>query len=384
MRKAPTILGQVFGRLSLWHRFSYIVQKMDGDKYVKKFRTADVLKWFLLATIVGAESLRGLREYLRQNKRTLAASGIKDANLSSLSKAMSSRSANAIEEFFLYLVSKFPEAPRKLKKNIRLAAHIMDGTSIDVFGKGAEWAKGGKQRQEVRVVLLSQMGGVPVGAEVTGASVSEIRSAESMDFPSVRLLAMDRGYTKYGFWQRLTDDEIFFITRAKDNMRYEVISARRGRKPEGVLKDEKIQVYKSIPQEILHPMTLRRIEYMTPEGKLLVFVTNNHDVVADDIAELYRSRWEIEIFFKFLKQNFKASRLIVRNSNAVRAQIFAMLILILLIHMLKKEMRFDGNLFLLFRKIRCASLIRIPIAQCLSPPKTTRYDEKAKYTLTLF
>jgi len=384
MRNAPTILGQVLSNLQLWHKFSSIVKKIGADRYVKEFRTVDVLKWLIVSVIVGVKSLRELGEYLRYNRGMLAVAGVKCAGLSTLSHAMSNRDADALEKFFYYLVEQFRCVPMKLKKNIELASYIMDGTNITVFGQGSEWAKAKRHRHEVRVVLLTQMGGVPVGAEISGASVAEITSAQKLDMSNVQLLVMDRGYKKYGFWQRLTDDGKFFITRAMDNMVYEVAGARRGRRPAGILDDDYIRVYKNRHTRTFYPMKLRLIEYKTSDGKILRFVTNNLELVADDIAELYRKRWEIETFFRFLKQTFNASRLIARSPNAVRAQIFAMLILVLLLHILKQQMRFDGNLFQLFRKISCVPLKTIPMQMLITHNDRTTYESSVPFCNSLF
>ncbi len=269
----------------------------------------------------------------------------------------------------------------KIGRNFKKFVSIVDATCMPMKGHGTEWAKGGKSRQEARAHVLIDASGMPLDMVVSGASMHEIKGMSGLDLAGTEVLVMDRGYYGFDLWRKLDKQGITFVTRAKRDVRYEVVSNRRGRRPKGVIEDQEIRFDNRKKRDAIKGLRMRRIVFMSHKGKL-TFLTNDLESSASVICELYRSRWEIEVFFKWIKQNLKIKRFYGRNKNAIECQLWVAMIVYLLIYMLKKNHSYKGSNLTLIRLISAKLFSNVTIAHALSPPKSSSY--KNDHQLKLF
>ena len=210
-------------------------------------------------------------------------------------------------------------------------------------------------------------GYLPAFVAISPAREPEIKKARSLSLPKGSIVVEDLGYTDYAWYAQLTAQKIFFVTRQKRNARYEVLEHRKVNKNQGLLSDQTIRLTGAKAQEC--PVPLRRIAYRdAATGRRYVFLTNHFKLAAKTIADIYKERWQIEIFFRFIKQNLKIKAFIGNSENAVLTQIYAALIVYLLLCYLK----FMCNLSItlqncirilqlnLFRTCTCAGTLRTP------------------------
>jgi hypothetical protein len=221
----------------------------------------------------------------------------------------------------------------------------MDASTIDLCLTLFDWAKFRQTKGAVKLhLLLDHEGYLPTFALITTGKVHDVKVAQKLSFPPGSIVAMDRGYNDYGMFGRWTEQQIYFVTRLKRNATYRVIERRRAPKQLGILCDQVIRLTGLAAQRDC-PYPLRRIKYRDPEtGDVLVYVTNHLDFGPTTIARIYKDRWQIELFFKALKQNLKIKTFVGTSANALRIQIWTALIAILLLKYLQFRSRLNWAL----------------------------------------
>ena len=221
----------------------------------------------------------------------------------------------------------------------------MDSSTIDLCLEMFDWAKFRRTKGAVKLhLLLDHDGYLPCFAIVTEGKVSDVKVAHQFRFERGTIVADDRGYNDYALFGRWTDEGVYFVTRMKDNAIYEVVGEREVPQNRNILKDELIELRgpKAI-EKCPHP--LRRIEVYDPEKeKILVFLTNHMTLGATTIAAIYKDRWQIETFFKTLKQNLKIKTFVGTSANAVKIQIWTALIAMLILRFLQLRSKFNWSL----------------------------------------
>jgi hypothetical protein len=212
----------------------------------------------------------------------------------------------------------------------------LDSTTIDLCLSVFDWARFRRAKGAIKLhLILDHDGYLPEFAFITEGKVADVKVARQLDFTSGTIVVDDRGYTDYTLWGRWCSQHVYFVTRMKDNALYEVIGDKQVPLHRHVLQDEQIELRG--PKAIEKcPYPLRRIEAEDPEtGEILVFITNHMGLGASTIAAIYKDRWQIEIFFKALKQNLKIKTFVGTSPNAVKIQIWTALIAILILKFLQ-------------------------------------------------
>lgn len=371
MNFTPTILTQIFKQINRL-KFQSIVKDNSADKYVKKISSVFLLNLMIFAQLSETKSMRHLVQILKASSSKLYHLGLKDVSLNGISHALSNRPSEVYRKLFYSLQASSIRKKTPIGKNLRKFVSIVDSTSMPFKGKGSDWAQAGKSRREARAHVLIDANGNPLDMVVTGAQVHEIRGFKKLDLGKTEILIMDRAYYGYGFWEHLIETGIVFVTRGKRNMIYEVISNRKGRRSKGVIEDQRIWFYER--RNSIKRIELRRIKMITPKG-VIVFITNDLQSPAKRICELYKSRWEIEIFFKWIKQNLKIKRFLGRNKNAIEIQLWVAMIVYLILQMIKNDFKFNGSILDLIRLISLKLLCHVGMADMLSPPKSIAYQD---------
>ena len=225
----------------------------------------------------------------------------------------------------------------------------MDATTIDLCLAAFDWAAFRRKKGGIKLhLLLDHDGHLPTLAVIRPAKIHEAKIARFLDFPTGSILVFDRAYNDFEWFAELSERQIFFVTRMKDRTRYEVLS---GRAVAGaVLADEHIVMVKEYPG--LDPVELRRVEIMTPDGEILVFLTNNFALAASTIAAIYKDRWQIETFFRAIKQNLRIKTFVGTSANAVHIQIWTALIAMLVLRYLQLKSKTGWSLSNLLALLR--------------------------------
>jgi IS4 transposase len=208
-----------------------------------------------------------------------------------------------------------------------------------------DWARFRRTKGAIKLhLLLDHEGYLPEFAWITEGKLADVKVAQQLYFAPGTIVIDDRGYTDYALWGRWCSQQVYFVTRMKDNALYEVIGDKRIPHHRHILKDEQIELRG--PKAIEKcPCPLRRIEAEDPEtGEILVFITNHIDLGASTIAAIYKDRWQIESFFKALKQNLKIKTFVGTSPNAVKIQIWTALIAMLILKFLQLRSKFHWSL----------------------------------------
>jgi IS4 transposase len=241
------------------------------------------------------------------------------------------------------------------KKKFRFKNKLfsLDATVIELCARLFDWAKFRRTKGAVKLhLLLDHEGYLPVFAHITEGRVHEVRIARGLSFPKGSLLAIDRGYADYGLFYTWTVQGIYFVTRQKDNADYSVVKSNPLPENRNILKDQGIQLEGYYTRQKC-PCLLRRIEVWDKENEeTIVLLTNHVEFGATTIAGIYKDRWQIEIFFKTIKQNLKIKTFVGTSPNALMTQIWTALIAILLLKYLKFRSTFAWSLSNLVAMLR--------------------------------
>jgi hypothetical protein len=346
MVRSTSLFGQLLG-LFPRNEFYRAVGQHNAERYAKGFTCWEQFVAMLFCQLAQAHSLREICGGLACCLGKLTHLGVKRApKKSTLAYANEHRPWQLYETVFGQLLAKCRGLARgKTKFRFRNKLYSMDASTIDLCLSLFDWAKFRQTKGAVKLhLLLDHEGYLPTFALITTGKVHDVKVAQKLSFPTGSIVAMDRGYNDYSMFGRWTEQRIYFVTRLKRNATYRVIERRRAPKHLGILCDQVIRLTGTAARrDCPHP--LRRIKYRDPEtGDVLVFLTNHLDFGSTTIARIYKDRWQIELFFKALKQNLKIKTFVGTSSNALRIQIWTALIAILLLKYLQLRSRLNWAL----------------------------------------
>ena len=317
--------------------FALLVKQHQAERHAKGFACRTQFVAMLFCQLAHADSLREICNGLACCQGKLVHLGIPNApNKSTLSYANEHRPAALFEDLFYTSLNRFRDqqglGARKAKFRFKNKLLSLDSTTISLCLDLFPWAKFRQAKGGVKAhVLLDHDDYLPSYVLITEAKKSDVRMAQSLDLNAGSIVAMDRGYNDYALFGKWTDRGVFFVTRLKDNAAYEVVESAMGPLPPNILADELIrftgaQAVKNCP----HPV--RRVVVWDPiNEREIVLLTNLLHFGPTTIAAIYKDRWEIELFFKALKQNLKVKSFVGTSRNALLIQIWTALIAMLLL-----------------------------------------------------
>jgi len=349
-----TVMNQLL-QLIPRHEFERIVREHGADRNVKKFSCYQQLVVMLLAQLRGLDSLREIETALVAHQSRWYHLGLKTVKRSTLADANTSRPWRIYEALYYRLLERCQNfAPRHGFK-IPNPIVSMDATTINLCLSVFPWANYQNTKGAVKLhCQLDYAGHLPTRIVVTNARRRELKVVQEEDFSLQpdSILLVDRGYTNYSWYQHLTDRGVWFITRARKNIDYTLLGQHTLPKKPGFVADETICLTHKKAKKI-HPCPLRLLTVLEPKTlKPIRILTNNFSLDAEAIADLYRARWEIEIFFKWIKQNLKIKSFVGTSKNAVLAQIWIAMCAYLLLCYIKFQSRSQHSLLELSRLIR--------------------------------
>ena len=332
-----------------------LIPRIDFERMVKEtgaeHRSKGLSSWsqfvgMLFCQLGRAHSLREIEGGLKSCEGKLAHLGIEAPARSSLAYANAHRTWELYEKVF-YQLFETVAAKAVGKKKFRFKNKLVsiDSTVIDLCLSMYDWAKYRTTKGAVKLhLVLDHDGYLPCFGIITDGKVHDVKAAHQMHFAPGTIVVDDRGYNDYRLFANWTDGGVFFVTRMKDNALYEVVEEREPPKNRNILKDQVIRLTGTGAQEKC-PHLLRRIEAVREDtGGILVFITNHLKLGASTVAAIYKDRWQIELFFKALKQNLKIKTFVGTSANAVKTQIWTALISMLLLRFLQMSSQFGWSL----------------------------------------
>jgi putative transposase len=305
---------------------------------------------------------------LKARLKSLYHLGVRPVARSTFADANNRRPASFFEALFAVLYRRcLPLAPRH-KFKFKNKLYSLDATVVSLCLTLFPWASFRRTKAGIKLhTLLDHDGYLPAFVALTPAREHEVKKARTLNLPKGSIVVEDLGYTDYAWYGQLTAQNIFFVTRQKRNARYRVLERRPVKAALGLVSDETIRLTGAKAREC--PKPLRRIVYQDPAtGKRYVFLTNHFRLVAKTIADIYQERWQIEIFFRFIKQNLKIKAFLGNSENAVLSQIYAALIVYLLLCYTKFLCNLSVTLQNFMRILQLNLFRTCPVQELFEPP----------------
>lgn len=324
--------------------FEALVGECNAERHARGFSSWDQFVAMLFCQLGRANSLREICDGLASMEGKVRHLGIESPKRSTLAYANEHRPWELFKAVFDQLLARVRGAldlGHRFRFNNPLLS--MDATVIDLCLATFDWARYKRKKGAVKLhMLLDHAGLLPTFCVITDGKVHEINVARTLDFAPGTIVVFDRGYVDYDWFRRLSESKVSFVTRLRDNAQYQIVQDRPLTRP-NILSDQIIMLQKA-PQYGYEPLRLRRIVALvkdprTNDETALEFFTNAFHLAAATIAEIYRDRWEIESFFKIIKQNLRIKTFVGTSANAVRTQIWAALIAILVLKFLQLSAR---------------------------------------------
>lgn len=331
---------QLFSRVE----FQVAVQATHAERHARGFTCWDQFVAMLFCHLGRAHSLREIVGGLASCEGRLAHLGAKAPARATLAYANAHRPWTLFQEVFGQLWARCrtvaPQKPFRFKHKLL----SVDATVIELCAEVFTWARYQRTKGAVKLhFTLDHDGYLPTVMVLTDGNHHEAPVIRRQTFGPDTLLVFDRGYQDFAWWAHLTTTGVWFVTRLRSNLVYAVEADRPGPLPRGILADQRIRMTSPYAQA-RYPGVLRRVVQVTPDGEPLVFVTNHLTLAASTIARIYRDRWQIEIFFKTLKQHLRVKTFVGTSVNALHIQIWTALIALLVLTYLKWKASFGWSL----------------------------------------
>jgi hypothetical protein len=327
MAHCNTIFHQML-KLIPRHHFAKLEADHGTGRKARSFSRWSQLVHLLSMQLTARASLRDGVASLKARLKSLYHLGVKPVARSTFADANSQRPASFFEALFALMYRRCQPVAPKHKFRFKNKLFSLDATVVSLCLSLFPWARFRRTKGGIKLhTLLDHDGYLPAFMAISEAREHEVQRARSLSLPKGSIVVEDMGYTDYDRYAQLTAEKIFFVTRQKCNARYETLERRKVNKKQGLLSDQTIRLK---AREC--PLPLRRIAYRdAATGRRYVFLTNHFRLAAKTIADIYKERWQIEIFFRFIKQNLKIKAFIGNSENVVMSQIYAALIVYLLL-----------------------------------------------------
>ena len=352
------------------HTFRRCVARYQGDYKVKKFSCLDQYLCMAFAQITYRESLRDIEICLRAQEQKLYHMGIRGKiSRSTIADANEQRNWNIYADLAYSLIN----TARKLYSDESFAfeleqtAYALDATTIDLCLSMFPWANFRQNKGAIKLhTLLDLRCNIPSFIHVSDGKLHEVNTLDIVPFEPGSFYVMDRGYLDFSRLYSLSQASAFFLIRAKSNLQCRRIYSHPVDRTTGLICDQSIMLT-GFYQSKDYPEKLRRVKYHDAETDLtFVFLTNNFNLPAMKVAELYRSRWQVELFFKWIKQHLRIKSFYGTSENAVKTQIWIAISVYVIVAILKKQLRLPYSLYTILQVLSVSVFERISLYQLLT------------------
>jgi len=345
--------------------FDCIVFRFSGDKYVRHFSCWNQMLCMIFGQLTNRDSLRDLIVAIEAHVRKTYHLGFgKNVTRSNLSKANESRNSKIFEEFAYHLIG----IARKKRANedfeIKGKIYAFDSTTIDLCLNVFWWAKFRKAKGGIKLhTLFDITTKIPAFIHVTAATVNDVKAMDYISCESDAYYIFDRGYVDFTRLYKITNHSAYFVIRAKTNLKFERMYSKKVDKTTGVRSDQigKLTGFHVSKQ---YPEKLRKVKFYDSETKrTFVFLTNNMELTAEQTALLYKNRWQVELFFKWIKQHLKIKSFWGTSENAVRIQIYTAIIAYCLVAIIGYDLKIERSIYEILQVLGISMLDKTPVKE---------------------
>jgi len=350
--------------------FRRCVKRYHGDYKLKTFSCWDQFLCMAFAQLTYRESLRDIEACLRAQQTKLYHLGIRgQVSRNTLAHANSVRDWRIYADFAQVLITRARALYVNDYFDVELAqtVYALDATTIDLCLALFPWAEFRKDKGAVKLhTLLDLRGNIPTVVIITHGKVHEVNILDQLSFEAGAFYVMDRGYLDFRRLHKLHLASAFFVTRAKKRFDFQRLYSQPVDRATGVICDQIVTLVNPVPRKG-YPEKLRRIRYRDAlTDQRLVFLTNNFSLPPLTIAQLYRSRWQVELFFKWIKQHLRIKKFYGTSTNALKTQIWIAISVYVLVAIVKKELQLEGSLYRMLQICSVSIFEKTPILEALS------------------
>lgn len=360
------------------YKFLRIVKKYDGNKYVKHFTCWNQLLTLMFGQLCNRESLRDLIVALNAHQEKCYHLGVgKHVTRSNLAKANENRDYRIFEDFAFHMIS---EARKKRVNDIfKLNGNVyaFDSTTIDLCLKLFPWANFSTYKGGIKIHTLYDVETqVPAFIHITEAKINDVRAMDVITYESGSFYVFDRAYNDYHRLYKIHMMDSFFVVRAKTNIKARVLKWKR-RLPKNILSDCEIELTGFYTQKS-YPETIRLVRFWDEEDEReFVYLTNAKHIPALQVAELYKNRWQVELFFKWIKQHLKIKKFWGTSENAVKIQVYSAIIAYCLVAIMQHDMKLNRSTYEVLQILGISLTDKTPLRNLFSKTKFNDVKEQS-------
>ncbi|HOT74071.1 MAG TPA: IS4 family transposase [Anaerohalosphaeraceae bacterium] len=385
MNPGRTVFAQLLQHLPRYE-FDKCVRRYGGNYRIRRFPCYDQLLCLAFAQLTYRESLRDIETCLNSHHEKLCHVGFRGSvSRSTLADANEQHDYRICQDFGYHLIAMAQSLYRGEELGIELkhSVYALDSTTIDLCLSLFPWATFRKTKAAIKLhTLLDLRGSIPTFISLTPGSVHDVILLDTVPLQKESIVTLDRGYTDFRRLYAVHRQPAFFVIRAKSNLRYRRLSSQPVIKP--VRADQTIVLTTPRSREA-YPEALRRVSYVEPETKKrLVFLTNIFTIPAQTVADIFKLRWEIELFFKWIKQHLRIKSFYGTSANAVKIQVWVALCMYLLVAILKKRLHLSCSLHTLLQILEVNLFERKPIQQLVRDAMKQNTEPEISNQVDLF
>lgn len=387
MNQGQTIFAQIMNYIPKY-KFDYCVKRYRGSYKVQSFTCWEQFLVMAFAQLTYRESLRDIETCLRAMQNKLYHIGIRSKiSRSTLAYTNQNRDWRIYADFAFILINEAKELYKddKFFKELDETVYALDSTTIDLCLSLFPWAKFRKTKSAVKIhTLLNLQNNIPSFFSITDGSVHDVNILDELLTEIGAFYVIDKGYIDFERLYKLNLNSAFFVTRAKSNFQFKRIYSHKVDKSLGLICDQSIHLTGFYPAKD-YPEKLRRIKYFDSENnRRLIFITNNFCLPAITIANLFKQRWQIELFFKWIKQNLKIKSFYGNSANAVKTQVCIAISVYVLLAIIKKKLKIEHSLYTFLQLVSISIFEKTPIISMFSDDDFTNEIELDPNQLSLF
>jgi len=387
MNVGKTLFAQVMEFVP-WKTFGRIVERHKGDAGVRTLSCADLFRVMAFAQLTWRESLRDIEACLAANQTKLFHMGMKASPArSTLADALERRDWRIYHALAQRLIARakalYAQDPSVLE--LDASVYALDSTTIDLCLSLFGWAPFRSTKAAIKLhTLLDLQSSIPTFLHISDGKLHDVNVLDILPIEAGAFYAMDRGYVDFTRLYAMHQAGAFFVTRAKHGMDARRVYSSPTQRSTGVICDQRVML-NGFYSAKAYPEHLRRVRFKDPEsGKTLVFLTNNTVLPALTIAALYKGRWQVELFFKWIKQHLRIKRFLGTSENAVKTQIWCAVATYVLIAIVTKELQLDASLYTCLQILSVSIFEKTEISCALQPDRSQREIATPANQLILF
>lgn len=376
MYTGKVVFAQVM-EFAPWHVFRRLVRKYRGDFNVRSFTCLDQFLCLAFAQLTYRESLRDIEACLRAQRSKLYHMGIRGhVSRSALADANERRDWRIHFEFAQSLIdiARRLYATEPLAVDLEETVYALDSTTIDLCLSMFPWASFRETKAAVKLhTLLDLRGAIPTFIHISDGRCHDVNALDLITPEPGAYYIMDRGYVDYARLHRLHCAGSYFVTRARSNFKFRRVSSSPVNRKTGLVCDQVVKLVSFYPKKG-YPDRLRRVGMRDSEGRYLVFLTNQMNLPAQTICDLYKQRWQVELFFKWIKQHLRIKRFYGNSENAVKTQVWTAVATYVLVAIVRKRLGLDLSMHATLQVLSITPFEKVQINQLLTETGTTQQE----------